>query len=174
MTLGPPLWVSTFGFWGKRIATGSVAARLGGALSSSVRLCVVGTPHALASSAAPAEARLIGHVSGRGGARLAPSLPIRVGDAGREFVPCGTCQKRAAQSIPSSPNGAATSPLGGMRSTCLGWGFDLQRSAMSLSRPRPSRGGVLGAIEASERVADAHGLLRPHSRVSRRGCKDSR
>ena len=40
--------------------------------------------------------------------------------------------------------------------------------------PPPESLRRVGAIEATERVAVAHGLMRPHSRVSRRGCLDSR
>ena len=38
--------------------------------------------------------------------------------------------------------------------------------------PPPESWRRVGAIEATERVVVAHGLMRPHSRVSRRGYVD--
>ena len=134
-----------------------------------------GDAPAWAGSAAPAKARPSGHKSGQVAPVSRPGLPLRVGGAVQEFVPRVTTTGVCQAEDPTSPCGAATSPEGGMHSICVSlyWGFDSRWSTKSLSPPPESLRRV-GAIEATERVAVAHGLMRPHSRVSRRGYKDSR
>ena len=100
---------------------------------------------------------------------ICSSLPPDFPGVGREFRPSPALRSRRKGRNPSSPNGAATAPLSGMRSACPNPGASTCGRARCLSHAPAQVAAALGAIEASERSAVAHGLLRPHSRVSRPG-----
>ena len=134
-----------------------------------------GDAPAWAGSAAPAEFPPgFGHKSGQVAPVSRPSLPLRVGGAVQEFVPRVTHHGRV-------PGGRSDLALRRchvtkgrhalhLREPLLGLRLALEHD-VSLSPPPESLRRV-GAIEATERVAVAHGLMRPHSRVSRRGYED--
>ena len=163
------------GTWGTHPLSGPGlhVGSVGGAVSSSGRVAPGGRPCAWAGCAAPNIDSPVSAREQHGGTVRASALGRRFW-RGREFVPHGDALTRATVVDPCSPDDAATSSSGAMRSTCLSlWGLDPCGARVFSHRPRSGRGIGLGTVEASGRFAELTALCDRIAACHRRVSSES-